>query len=189
MKLNDTNISDSRQSITITGDHFKTAAIVAGFFLQDDHPLEIGAEIPLFSYEHSSGRTLFDIHEREYPLTAFNKPALLELEAFICRFVEFRRPSGRVTSLNNRVMQLAAIEISRRVAEEDRAVRELLFDLQTLSEAGITVIANRNGVSLRGGQQSAETERAVHAVMNAGRHRVQAAQHRAAAWKEREGVK
>jgi hypothetical protein len=171
----------------VTSDHFRTATIVADFFLSDDHPLEIGAEIPLFSYEAYSGRTLVDINGQDYPLTPFNRYILLELEAVICRFVDFRRPSGRVTGLNNRVMQLAAVEISRRVAEEDRAVRELLFDLQTLREAGITVIANRDGVSLRGGQQSAEAERAVQAVMNAGRHRVQAAQHRA--YREERGVK
>ena len=176
MKHNDIIICDERQSITITSDHFKTATIVADFFLSDDHPVEIDAEIPLISYEAYSRRTLVDIDGQDYPLTPFTKWTLLQLEAFICRFVEFRRPSGRVTGLNNRVMQLAAIEISRRVAEEDRAVRELLFDLQTLKKAGITVIANRDGVSLRGGQQSAETERSVQAVMNAGRHRVQSAQ-------------
>ena len=187
MKPNNIIMSPERQSITVTADHFKTATIVADFFLSDDHPDEIGCEIPLFAHEHSSGRTLVDINEREYPLTPFTKYALLELEAFICRFVEFRRPSGRVTGLNNRIMQLAAIEISRRVAEEDRAVRELIFDLQTLREAGITVIANRDGVSLHGGQQSAETERSVQAVMNAGRHRVQAAQYRA--YREERGVK
>ena len=120
MKLNDTNISDSRQSITITGDHFKTAAIVADFFLSDDHPLEIGVEIPLISYEAYSRRTLVDIDGQDYPLTPFTKYTLLQLEAFICRFVEFRRPSGRVTGLNNRVMQLTAIEISRRVSKEYR---------------------------------------------------------------------
>ena len=109
---------DERQSITVTSDHFKTATIVADFFLSDDHPDEIGVEIPLISYESCSGRTLVDINGQDYPLTPFTKWTLLQLEAFICRFVEFRRPSGRVTGLNNRVMQLAAIEISRRVREE-----------------------------------------------------------------------
>lgn len=122
MQSNDTTLSHC-QSITVTSDHFKTATIVADFFLSDDHPDEIGLEIPLFSYEHSSGRTLVDINDREYPLTPFTKWTLLQLEAFICRFVEFRRPSGRVTGLNNRVMQLAAIEISRRVAAEERGVK------------------------------------------------------------------
>ena len=117
MKSNDIIMSNPRQPVTISSDHFKTATIVADFFLSDDHPIEIGAEIPLFSYEGYSGRTLVDINGQDYPLAPFAKWTLLHLEAFICRFVEFRRPSGRVTGLNNRVMQLAAIEISRRVTQ------------------------------------------------------------------------
>ena len=123
-EVNHTQTYTERQVLTVTADHFQTATIVADFFLQDDHPLEIGAEIPLISYEAYSRRTLVDIDGQDYPLTPFTKYTLLQLEAFICRFVEFRRPSGRVTGLNNRVMQLAAIEISRRVMEEDRAQKE-----------------------------------------------------------------
>ena len=123
-EVNHTGTYTDRQVLTITADHFKTATIVADFFLSDDHPLEIGVEIPLISYEAYSRRTLVDIDGQDYPLTPFTKYTLLQLEAFICRFVEFRRPSGRVTGLNNRVMQLAAIEISRRVMEEDRAQKE-----------------------------------------------------------------
>jgi hypothetical protein len=147
-KIDHTQTYTDRQVLEITADHFQTAQAVTNAAIENGLTR---------SFEVRGGLHIFFRDYDETQLFPGNKRGLIELERLLGRSFEFRKQSGRVTSLTDRALKLTCAELRERLQERVIDLRWLKQDIERLAADGV-VIDWCKGVTVTGTPTKTECE-------------------------------
>lgn len=129
-----------RQSITISSDHYATAQTVV------NAAIEQGIK---HSFSVTHGLCIVFGDWREIPLT-IHKYSLIEVERLLGRLFEFRKPSGRVTSLTGRALRLVCAELRERLEGRALCLYQIKKSISNLEADGVVVDWCKEGLVITG---------------------------------------
>ena len=137
---NHTQTYTERQVLTITGDHYATSQAVVSA------AIEKGIK---HSFNVAHGLCVVFADWREIPLT-IHKYSLIEVERLLGRLFEFRKQSGRVTSLTDRALRLVCAELRERLEERALCLYQIKKAINNLEADGVCVDWDKDGLAIKG---------------------------------------
>lgn len=139
MQSNDTLLSH-RKSITVTADHYATSQAVV------NAAIEKGIN---HHFKLAHGLCIVFADWREIPLT-LHKYSLIEVERLLGRLFEFRKQSGRVTSLTDRALRLVCAELRERLQDRALCLHRIKKAIGNLEADGVGIDWNKDGLVIKG---------------------------------------